>query len=135
MDKKIWMVVIILVIVLGAGGWLVYSSYFSGSAMVQVSESQENIEVKNGQEFTIKMVSNPSTGYTWSVSDSYDKNIVEKVSNTFKASDSGMSGAPGEDSWVFKGVGKGSTKLEFKYARSWEASSSDKNKTFSVTVK
>ena len=107
MDKKIWMVVIILVIVLGAGGWLVYSSYFSGNAMVQVSESQENIEVKNGQEFTIKMVSNPSTGYTWSVSDSYDKSIVEKVSNTFKASESGMSGAPGEDSWIFKGVGKG----------------------------
>ena len=126
----------LLLITLAVGGWFAYGLYTKDTRTVKVHENQENIEVKNGQEFTIVLNSNPSTGYSWSISDTYDKNIVQMIGNVFKPSGTKKIGAPGEELWTFKGVGRGSTKINLTYSRKWEGKSSQETpKNFNITVK
>jgi len=127
---------VILVIIIAIGGGLIYINSSNTPSKIEVSEDQQNIEIKTGQEFTINLTSNPSTGYSWSVDDTYNKNIMSKISNEFIPSNSEMIGAPGKELWVFKGVRKGETKLNFVYIRQREDETSQINsKTFNVTVK
>ncbi len=133
--KTNWVVVsIIAAAILVIGGGIIW--YCMEHSKITVSENQTSVEVKKGQEFTIKLTSNASTGYSWAVDDAYDKNVVTKVSNSYKAAKTDRSGAPGEELWVFKGKNTGSTKLSFKYAQPWEGSTGQvSTKTFNVTVK
>ena len=127
---------VILIVILIIGGGLIYICLPKTPAIIEVSESQKNIEIHKGQEFTVNLSSNPSTGYSWSVDDTYNKNIISKISNEFQASNSAMVGAPGNELWVFTGTGKGNTKLNFVYSRQREDKTSQINsKTFDVTVK
>ena len=109
---------LIVIAILVVGGWFVYAKYYNNNNnKIEVSENQENIEIKKDQEFTINFISNASTGYSWKVDESYDKNIVSLVGHEYKSSNSGMVGAAGEELWTFKGVNKGNTKLNFSYVR------------------
>ncbi len=129
-----WLIcVLIIVAILAVGGWFVYAKYYTNK--IEVSENQENIGITKGQEFTIRFVSNASTGYSWKVGESYDKNIINLVGNEYKNSNSEMVGAPGEELWTFKGINKGKTKLNFSYARSWKSSNPLNVKIFNITVK
>ena len=104
--------------------------------MIEVDENQQKIEIKNGQEFSINLTSNPSTGYSWSVDDTYNKNILTKIRNEFIAPRTEMVGVPGKEIWVFKGINKGNTKLNLVYARQREKTTSQLNsKSLTVTVK
>ncbi|HUC89501.1 MAG TPA: protease inhibitor I42 family protein [Patescibacteria group bacterium] len=133
-NKTMWVVAAAVVVALAVGGALMY--IHKHPSKITVTENQSNIEVKKGQQFTISLASNASTGYSWSVDDTYNKNVITKVSNKYQAANTNMSGAPGKELWVFKGANKGSTKLNFKYTRSWEANMSPaSSKTFDVTVK
>jgi predicted secreted protein len=66
---------------------------------------------------TIKLQSNPSTGYHWVAEFNTSKVIVVKQS--FKAYNSNLVGSPGIETFVFNGV-KGS-KIVLKYVRSGDA--------------
>lgn len=126
--------VVITILAIGCG--IIYSNSLKTPADTEVSENQENIVVNAGQEYTITLISNPSTGYSWSVDDAYDKNVTTMISNKFQAANTNKIGAPGKELWVFKGAGKGSTKLEFTYTRKRENKTSQMNsKTFNVTIK
>jgi len=127
---------IILVIIIAISGGLIYINSSKNSWKIEVSEDQQNIEIKTGQEFTINFASNPSTGYSWSVDDTYNKNVTSKISNEFVAPNTEMVGVPGKELWVFKGTGKGNTKLNFVYSRQRDNNTSQINsKSFNVTVK
>lgn len=135
--KNNWIIAsIVLVIIIAIGGGIIYINSSITPWKIEVSEDQQNIEIKTGQEFTINLTSNPSTGYSWSIDDTYNKNITSKISNEFIASNSKKIGAPGKELWVFKGTGKGNTKLNFVYSRQREDIISRINsKSFNVTVK
>jgi len=127
---------IILVIIIAISGGLIYINSSKNPWKIEVSEDQQNIEIKTGQEFTINFASNPSTGYSWSVDDTYNKNVTSKISNEFVAPNTEMVGVPGKELWVFKGTGKGNTKLNFVYSRQRDNNTSQINsKSFNVTVK
>lgn len=133
-NRIVLSVVLIVVMIIGSG--LIYINSSKTPSKIEVSEDQQNIEIKTGQEFTINLSSNPSTGYSWSVDDTYNKNIISKISNEFVASNSEMSGVPGKELWVFKGTSKGNTKLNFVYSRQRGNNTSQINsKSFIVTVK
>ena len=136
----IWIIVaIILIAIFSVSGWLIYSKYYKNKLTpmkIEVSENQQNIEIKAGQEFTISLTSNASTGYSWLVDETYDKNIVNYIGNDYKASNSKMVGAPGTQFLTFKGANTGTTTLNLSYARSWEEKSQTINtKVFNITVK
>lgn len=126
----------VLAVILIISGGLIYSNLTKNSIKLEVSENQKNIDIKTGQEFIITLTSNPSTGYSWSVEDTYNKNIVSMISSEFRPTDTKMSGVPGTELWTFKGSSKGSTKLSFKYTRQRDDKTSQlDSKIYIVSVK
>lgn len=102
----------------------------------KIADVPSNISVKRGQEYTLNLNSNASTGYSWSVNDTYDKNVVVVVSHGYKGTNTTKLGASGKELWKIKGTGRGTTKLEFTYARQWEKPAGElDHKTFTITVK
>lgn len=82
-------------------------------------EGQMTLVVAVGDELTIPLVSNPTTGFLWSVTvDPADS--VKLISEEFKAPDSKLAGAPGEQIYTFIPQKIGKATLNFEYSRSWE---------------
>ena len=79
----------------------------------------------NQPEFSIKLKSNPTTGYSWFLR-SYDGNLVKPVKHAFiPPTDTKLVGAPGYEVWTFKMKPEAfevplQTVMRFVYARPWE---------------
>ncbi|PID89696.1 MAG: hypothetical protein CSB01_00620 [Bacteroidia bacterium] len=103
-------------------------------------EKDKRYKVKKGDLFKIKLNSNPTTGYKWMLSEPIDTTIVKFDNKDYKSStgksDKIMLGGGGEETWIFKTIGKGKTKIKLKYARSWEQQDSAiRQETFHLKVK
>lgn len=81
------------------------------------SNVDQNISIKEGQEFELNFKSNPTTGFEWIPV--FDKNILNQTSHTFRPM-SALVGAGGTDIFTFKGISPGTTTLKLQYKRSWE---------------
>jgi len=92
------------------------------------------IKVKAGQIFTIRMESNPTTGYSWQLSEDLN-NIIVLVTNAFIPPDSKLCGAGGHELWTFKAIGEGQTNILMKYVRPWEKDQPARKNVFTVIVK
>lgn len=90
-----------------------------------------NVSVNNGEEFTIKLKGNPTTGYAWYLKDptKLDKSIVKPTNlNKFNSADyvsdqhpEGMVGVGGSYLFKFEAVSKTDlVDINFVYKRSWE---------------
>ncbi|MBM3155573.1 MAG: protease inhibitor I42 family protein [Chloroflexi bacterium] len=94
------------------------------------------IQAKAGQEFTITIESNPTTGYQWELAQTPNEAIVKFVKSDYKAPQSGRIGQGGEEVWTFKAVGKGIAQISMKYVRSWEKDQPPaKTQTYTVVVR
>ena len=132
--KMISLIIFVAVSLVMIGGWFIYATN-STPSKVTIGDNQQDISIKKNQEFMINLVSNPSTGYSWSVNDNYDKSVIGLVSNEFKSADTELVGASGHDQWIFNGLSNGNTKLEFTYGRSWEKDPAQETvKSYNVTV-
>ncbi|MCK9393202.1 MAG: protease inhibitor I42 family protein [Candidatus Paceibacterota bacterium] len=83
-------------------------------------DAEASCNVKVDDSIVIKLTENPSTGYEWSFD--YDKTLLrfeEKNSNSNCASN--VNGCSNNASYKFTPIAIGSTKIVFKYARSWES--------------
>ncbi|MBP7052695.1 MAG: protease inhibitor I42 family protein [Phycisphaerae bacterium] len=85
----------------------------------QTPTDTEKIDVIVGEEFTVALASNPSTGYNWSLAASLPSWLVQ-VDKTYVADNPGMIGGGGTEYWTFRATGAGSTTLTFQYERPWE---------------
>lgn len=108
------------------------------------TEQQTQITVKANQPtFIIKLKSNPTTGYEWSVN--YNNKLL-KVRYAFESpydptQKRQMLGAPGYGVWTFELVPQPrvalaiikTTDIQFSYQRSWEKEPVD-NLVFNVTL-
>lgn len=80
---------------------------------------QGKVVVEN-KDITITLKSNPSTGYQWSYELS-DNAAIESSGESFKGGDSATTaGAPGTQTYTFKGVKAGETTITLTYVRPWE---------------
>ncbi|MDQ7793642.1 MAG: protease inhibitor I42 family protein [bacterium] len=70
-----------------------------------------------GQTITLTLEANPSTGYAWSVE--CDGTVVELIRQEYE-SRSNLPGAPGVESFTFRGVAPGRVDVAFNYRRNWE---------------
>ena len=95
------------------------------------------IQAKAGEEFTITLESNRTTGYGWELAQPLDESIVKLAGSDYKApQDVRMVGQGGEEVWTFKAVDKGTTQISMKYVRSWEKDTPPaKTQEYTVTVK
>ena len=78
------------------------------------------IKVKLGQQFSLKLESNATTGYQWQLAQSLASGKVRQVEQKYITPKNGQIGTGGTEVWTFKAVGKGSTEIMFKYVRPWE---------------
>jgi inhibitor of cysteine peptidase len=80
----------------------------------------ETITVVPGDVFSIRLTSNPSTGFQWALAKPLDENVVSLVDHNYIPPTKQILGAGGEEVWRFKAVGSGEAVIELHYARSWE---------------
>ena len=120
----------------------------SGKGSIEVScedfqedhHRTEDIEVKVGDEFTMTLCSNPTTGFTWSeVAIISDQTVIEQIDHRFvspetKGNKSSAPGTPGQDVWTFKALKEGTTTISMEYSRPWQGGEKGEW-TFELTVK
>ena len=83
------------------------------------AETGSEIEVDSGEQFEVRLDSNPSTGYSWQTSAMTTPELVVLESQTHVAADTDLVGAAGTDVFVFTAVG-GAGVLRLEYIRSFD---------------
>lgn len=102
-------------------------------------QSQSNIVVTSDvPKFTIKLRSNPTTGYSWFLRE-YDANIMQPLKREFVQGDKKLIGASGYELWTFKVKSSGftvpqQTSIRFSYARPWESAESSSQVVFHIST-
>ena len=97
------------------------------------SDNGGQIDVNVGDQFSVTLPSNPSTGYNWEPQ-ALDLSMLEQVGESkYESVGEPMPGSGGNLTLTFKALNAGSTTLVLVYHRSWEADV-DPIDTFIVTV-
>ncbi len=89
------------------------------------------ITVMQGQNFTIQLQSNASTGYNWVPS--YDNSSIMFVTRAYVAS-SVTPGAPGADVFTFQGTKPGTSVMTFNYTSPANQTATSVNYTITCTA-
>jgi predicted secreted protein len=92
------------------------------------------IKVPPGEEFSIVLDSNPSTGFLWKMTLPEEQRIVKLLGSEHVTSQKVMPSAPGEDIYKFKAMTPGETKDYFVYKRPWETKTAPTRKIFTILV-
>jgi predicted secreted protein len=74
-----------------------------------------------GEELTVTLGSNPTTGFQWSEdAEISDESVIKQVSHKFVGPGIDKPpGTPGEEIWTFKGLERGTVTILLEYSRSW----------------
>ena len=100
------------------------------------SEQTTMITARVGEEFTITLDSNPTTGYSWRLSSNLPEGIVKLLGSGYQPPANRLKGAGGKETWKFKAVAAGRTIITLEYLRPWEKDKPPAaTKNFSITVK
>ena len=90
----------------------------------QFSESPNSMrnefEAEVGDKITVKLCSNPTTGYQWKYEVIGDIVLKEEDHDFEEAEDEGLVGAAGKEVWTFEAIEKGTTEVRMEYSRPWE---------------
>jgi len=101
-----------------------------------INEDTSMITAKVGEEFTITLDSNPTTGYSWKLPEKFSEGIIKLVNHEFQPPETQRKGAGGKEIWRFKAVTAGKTTITLDYVRLWEKDKEPaKKSTFEITVK
>lgn len=123
--KKILLTIFITMLVISACG---------ANAPLQITDPAQPIEVNAGEEFTIVIESNPTTGYHWEIIGELDN--IEFVSREYRADEPVLTGSGGVDVWTFKAIATGEARITLGYYPPYEEPEPpQQTATFVVTVK
>ncbi len=78
------------------------------------------ITINAGSELTVRLVSNPSTGFSWTDPALGTPGILTQTDNKYVAPAGNVVGAAGTQVWTFKATVKGTTTVRTDYSRPWE---------------
>lgn len=103
------------------------------SKKVDESYNGKTLNLQAGDTFVLSLDSNPTTGYTWNLDDSWNEKMLTLVDQGYQSSTtSNIVGQGGRHYWKFKALKAGSADLKVYYARPWE--SVQPLKTFQVKI-
>jgi inhibitor of cysteine peptidase len=87
------------------------------------ADNGKQITVNQGDTITLTLESNPTTGYSWQVTETDNGILVQDGDPEYKQSSSseGLVGAGGTETFHFKMIGTGTATLELGYLRPWES--------------
>lgn len=114
-------------------------SMVSYSQVTTFTESDSQVSITAGEWFDVKLESNKTTGYSWTVmiTDMNPDGIVSDMGNEYieQPKEGRVLGAGGYELWHFKTLDRGFFNLVFHYARPWETDGTPaKTVTIGVTV-
>lgn len=98
----------------------------SGCGAKQIQTGAEDqgrtVELAAGETLLVTLESNPTTGYSWQVSEVDEAVLKRKGEPEYKqrAGSEGLVGAGGAETFRFEAAGAGRTTLTLVYARPWE---------------
>ena len=119
-----------------------YPSYTTISISIDTFQNQPHIDaVMNaavGEELTVTLGSNPTTGAQWSEdAEISDESVVRQTSHIFIGP--GIEkppGTPGREVWTFEALEKGTTTIFMEYSRPWiEEDASYRTVTITVNIR
>jgi len=85
------------------------------------ADNGKQISVKAGDDITLTLESNPTTGYSWQVM-VMDGTVVTQVGESeYRSDGQNIPGSGGTETFRFKAVNSGKTSLELGYMRPWES--------------
>jgi len=94
----------------------------------------KEIEVPVDSSFTVTLCSNPTTGFKWESAKISHQTVLQLVDHKFvPPEETGVEGAPGQETWTFKALKKGTSVISMEYSRPWEGSEKGAW-TFNLTV-
>lgn len=99
------------------------SGKLKGVTFVRVENAKDvrkTIELSVGQEFTVHLKSNQTTGYKWDFAEPMPVTIVRMNWTLYNAPDPQIPGAGGEEVFSFKAIAPGKGTIKLAYARPWE---------------
>ncbi|MCZ7528184.1 MAG: protease inhibitor I42 family protein [Acidimicrobiia bacterium] len=105
--------------------------------VVVITEADSAVTLEPGQELVIELESNPTTGYSWSLTTPPDDRILSYVESTYEPFETheDLVGSGGTERLRFRAEGAGETVIELRYVRSWEpAEPGARTLVFTVTV-
>jgi len=100
------------------------------------SKSASVMEARTGEEFTIILSANPTTGYQWQLAKPLNTNMIQFINSEYFPDKTGRIGAGGKQKWKFKAGNAGRADITFKYVRPWEKNISPASeKKFVIVIK
>lgn len=94
------------------------------------------MEAQAGQNFTIILKANATTGYQWQFAKPLDENLVQLINSKYLADKTKLVGAGGKQVWIFKALKAGQANISFKYVRPWEKNTPPQNEeSFVIVIK
>ncbi|HII02003.1 TPA: protease inhibitor I42 family protein [Methanosarcinaceae archaeon] len=100
--------------------------------VVTEADSGKTISLKNGENFTLKLRENPSTGSSWQLNLSEGLSILDDYYTQDPAPE-GMTGVPGNHTWIIEAEAPGSQQIDGIYKQSWMDTTGEEE-TFNLTV-
>ena len=109
------LVVFLLPFLLSSCAWLPNREY-----TVEMKDSGSTLHLHPGDQFTILLEGNPTTGYLWRIAAPYDENVIILRGDRYISPSTELCGAPGQRNLTFVAESSGRTGLKLVYDRPWE---------------
>lgn len=111
-------------------------THLDAKAGMSLTVGEERVEGYVGDEMTITLISNRTTGYGWKISEGPDGKTAEFVKSEYVPNSDIIVGSGGRDVFIFRAVSAGKTKVSFKYVRPWEEDAPPaKTEEYTIIVK
>ena len=135
MKMKLIATVTLLLVSLSLLSCITMGTYNIDVSCEQFRENPNNIsifQIEIGDKVTVRLCSNPTTGFQWSYEMSGDT-VLKEEDHDFEEPDSDVVGASGTDVSTFEGTAKGTTEVLMEYSKPWEGGTK-KEWTYKMTV-
>ena len=93
---------------------------------------RNEFQVEIGDKITVKLCSNPSTGFEWDYEMTIE-NVVKEEDHDFEEPEEGVVGAAGIELWTFEAVEQGTTEIQMEYSQPG-VGGSEAEWTYTITV-
>ena len=91
------------------------------------------VTLSAGEELTIRLPENPTTGYRWSVNPDSFGGVLTLLDSSYEPGGPGV-GAAGVRTFRFAATAAGTAQVTLSLARSWEAAAPAEQYSLAVTV-
>ncbi len=100
-----------------------------------IATDEFDVDIRLNKSFTVKLPTNPSTGYRWYWEHEEGTRMVDSLRRKYIGDQPARPGTGGEDCWTFKGIQKGTCTLHFVYKRPGLGQSPAQTKAIQVRVR